>query len=128
MVISLALVGGINMGRMVKPEMEVVRFTEADIITASSDSFSLSNFGGTLRDGTATYRDVTYYGMQSTTRDNDIFDFMKKIGNSTVISNGDVNSTMQSVVVGEYMDGLSGDWDGTYVYDASSGSYRRSQS
>ena len=114
------------MSRMFKPEMEVVRFTEADVITASSDpvSFTFTNVGGTKGDGIINYQNQVY---NNTNYD----DFMTSVGTgkSLVYGNGSV-ITILYAMRREFNEGyatMSEHWNGTWYYN-SDGVFRRTQS
>ena len=111
---------------MRKPEMEVIRFTESDIVVASGSrrmatSFSLTkvnsiNRGGTAADGIATYNNTDYL-LDSP---NAVNNFISAMGVSNAgIDNGRIQASQSlfGTLNIEATTGVKGDWDGTYTYD-----------
>ncbi len=114
------------MSQMRKPEMEVIRFTESDIVVASNGgrrvatpSLTLTNFsGGKAADGKA-YLNGVEYSISST---DDVKTFLGALGNSGVKNAGIYAGTttnpltFRGVLNTEATKGAKG-WNGSYVYD-----------
>ncbi len=110
------------MSQMRKPVMEVIRFTESDIVVASNGarrmatSFSLTgvNKGGEIGDGIANYNNTDYF-LNSETAVNT---FISAMGVSNAgISNGKNTQSLRSTLKRETESVMKGNWDGYYVYD-----------
>ena len=112
------------MSQMRKPEMEVIRFTESDIVVASNGarrmatSFSLTgvNANDGIGNGIANYNN-TDYSINST---NAVNTFISALGVSDAgIDNGRIRAPQSLVgtLNVEATKGTIGNWDGTYTYD-----------
>lgn len=110
------------MSQMRKPEMEVIRFTESDIVVASNGarrmatSFSLTgvNKGGAIGDGIANYNNNDYLLNSESAVDT----FISAMGVSNAgISNGSTTQSLKSTLKAETKQKIKGYWDGYYVYD-----------
>jgi hypothetical protein len=109
--------------QMRKPKMEVIRFTESDIVVASGSrrmatSFSLTNVnsGGIAGDGIARYNNSDYL-LNSKDAVNT---FISALGVSDAgIDNGRIRAPQSLVgtLNVEATKGTIGNWDGTYTYD-----------
>ena len=113
------------MSQMRKPEMEVIRFAESDIVVASGSrrmatSFSLTNVnsGGIAGDGIARYNNSDYL-LNSKDAVNS---FISAMGVSDAgIDNGRIKApqSLSGTLNVEVNRGVTGNWDGTYTYDPS---------
>ncbi len=111
------------MSQMRKPEMEVIRFTESDIVVASNGgrrvmttSFSLTgvNKGGEIGDGIANYNNTDYL----INSESAVNTFISAMGVSNAgISNGVKTQSLRSTLKAETKQDIKGNWDGYYVYD-----------
>lgn len=114
------------MSQMRKPEMEVIRFTESDIVVASNGSrrmqtasLNLTGFGqqGVKGDGIATLNGTSY----SINTLNDVDTFTNALNNSDIfnagISNGTTTQTLRGTFRAEVNKGAE-HWDGYYLYDS----------
>lgn len=112
------------MSQMRKPEMEIIRFTERDIVVASNGarrmatSFSLTgvNANDGEGNGIANYNN-TDYPINST---NAVNTFISALGVSDAgIDNGRIRAPQSLVgtLNVEATKGTIGNWDGTYTYD-----------
>ena len=111
--------------QMRKPKMEVIRFTESDIVVASGSrrmatSFSLTNVnsGGIAGDGIARYNNSDYL-LNSKDAVNT---FISAMGVSDAgIYNGRIKApqSLSGTLNVEVNRGVTGNWDGTYTYDPS---------
>ena len=112
------------MMKMQKPEMEVVRFNEIDVIVASgglrkSASISLSGFsGGMPKDGAVQFNGTNY----SMTSNDEVSTFLSALRNSGIrnagISNGQTTQSLRNTLLYEVSNGAR-NWDGTFDYDPS---------
>lgn len=108
------------------PEMDVVRFTESDVVVASIPrTVSFQNFAdGKARNGSVTYNGVTY-GWGTAPRQADIFHSHLYSTALHVINNSESNPDIQSLINYEAGTGLSADGvaDGDYVWDGLTSTY-----
>ena len=110
------------MRQMKKPEMEVIRFSENDIVVASkgrekSASINLSGFTGSVpKDGTVKFNGNSY-SIASTDDVGAFLDAMRNYGISNAgISNGTTTQSLRSTLLYEVSTGAR-NWDGTFDYD-----------
>ena len=111
------------MSQMRKPVMEVIRFTESDIVVSSGSrrmatSFSLTgvNANDGAANGIANYNN-TDYPLNSTDAVNT---FISAMGVSDAgIDNGRINApqSLFGTLNVEVLRGTIGNWDGTYTYN-----------
>lgn len=110
------------MSQMRKPEMEVIRFAESDIVVASNGarrmatSFSLTgvNKNGAIGDGIANYNNTDYFLTSETA----VNTFISAMGVSNAgISNGKNTQSLRATLKRETDSVMKGNWDGYYVYD-----------
>ena len=110
------------MSQMRKPEMEIIRFTESDIVVASNGarrmatSFSITgvNKGGAIGDGIATYNNTDYL----LNSESAVNTFISAMGVSKAgISNGKNTLSLRATLNRETDSVMKGNWDGYYVYD-----------
>ena len=111
------------MRQMNKPEMEVIRFAQNDIVVASSgrlmsQSITLTRFsGGTPKDGVVQYNGTSY----PITSSDDVSTFLSALRNNGIknagISNGKNTQSLRNTIGKEVTRGVEGDWNGTYDYD-----------
>lgn len=112
------------MRQMNKPEMEVIRFAENDIVVASSGrlvtpSISLTRFSGSIpKDGTVQYNGTSY----NITSYDDVNSVLSALNNNGItnagISNGKKTQSLKHTLRNEVDPGVRGDWNGTFVYDS----------
>ena len=111
------------MSQMRKPVMEVIRFTESDIVVASGSrrmatSFSLTgvNANDGAANGIANYNN-TDYPLNSTDAVNAFISAMGVSGAG--IYNGRIQApqSLSGTLNVEATKGTIGDWDGTYTYN-----------
>ena len=110
------------MSQMRKPEMEVIRFTESDIVVASNGarrmatSFSLTgvNANDGKGNGIANYNNTDYL----LNSEDAVKTFISAMGvsNAGISIGGDAQS-LKGTLNKEANFGTSGSWDGYYVYD-----------
>lgn len=110
------------MTQMNLPEMDVVRFKEADVLAASPISMNWSKFGdGTKANGEVKYNGDTYY----ITSNSNVSTFINALsdiganGNTSISVDGSYyGHTVSSILNKEVNDGLqSSDWNGTFIYE-----------
>ena len=108
------------MSKMIRPEMSVVRFKEADVIVASGLTMTWSKFGdGVAQNGVVTFKGTDYKISDSTAISNLYNAGVQRTAGIESI-NGSVKYSVNSILKNE----LSGDgvdskaWNTTYVYDA----------
>lgn len=103
------------MSTMKRPEMEVVRFKEADIIVASGNIATLSGFSDTSPDnGTVRYGNTTY--------DYTNYHTSPYGGGNAVFNNGDWDESLDDLFA--YDAGrLYIGFDGNYKYNESDGKF-----
>ena len=110
------------MSQMRKPEMEVIRFAESDIVVASNGSrrmatsFSLTNVNAKdgAGNGIANYNNTNYL----LNSEDAVKTFISAMGvsNAGISIGGDAQS-LRGTLNKEANLGTSGSWDGYYVYD-----------
>ena len=115
------------MSKMRKPEMDVIRFKEADVIVASGATANTLKWSG-FGDG-ITGNGVVEYGGRSYTMDsessyNSLLEALSAIGvtGDTHVEwqDGTSNRTLSFILQKEYGSGVSSDtWNETYYFDGS---------
>ena len=106
---------------MIRPEMSVVRFKEADVIVASGLTMTWSNFGdGTAKNGVVTFNGTDYTISDTTAISNLYNDMGVKRTAGLENRDGTVDKSINTVLNLELSgDGVSSKaWNTTYVYDA----------
>ena len=106
---------------MIRPEMSVVRFKEADVIVASGLTMTWSNFGdGKAQNGVVTFNGTDYTISDSTVISNLYSDMGVRQTAGIEDRNGTVNKSINTVLNIELSgNGVSSKaWNTTYVYDA----------
>ena len=109
------------MSKMIRPEMSVVRFKEADVIVASGLTMTWSNFGdGTAKNGVVTFNGKDYTISDTTAISNLYNDMGVKRTAGLENRDGTVDKSINTVLNLELSgDGVSSKaWNTTYVYDA----------
>jgi hypothetical protein len=109
------------MSKMIRPEMSVVRFKEADVIVASGLTMTWSNFGdGTAKNGVVTFNGTDYTISDTTAISNLYNDMGVKRTAGLENRDGTVDKSINTVLNLELSgDGVSSKaWNTTYVYDA----------
>lgn len=113
------------MMRYTKPEMEVIRFNEADVIAASIRKITWSNTeDSNSNNNIATFGNYSYTVYSSSQPDYNQFraDLASYFGDPTLESAGKSNIIFGSTSLNRYTGGSSiTDGDGTFVYDGKNG-------
>ena len=105
------------MSTMKRPEMEVVRFKEADIIVASGNIATLSGFNDNeARNGEVRYGNTTY---KRGDRDSFPYD-----GKETRFNSGNLEITLDGLFTSDAA-GFSMDFDGKYTYNENDRKFHR---
>lgn len=111
--------------RYTKPEMEVIRFNETDVIAASTRTITWSNTeDGNSKNNLATFGNYSYTVSSSSSSDYNQFraDLASYFGDPTLEDAGRSNILFGSNSLNRYTGGTSiTDGDGTFVYDGKNG-------
>lgn len=104
------------MSTMKRPEMEVVRFKEADIIVASGNIARLSGFGnGGTDNGSVSFGGKNYFYQDRESLYQNLHN-----GSSTTFDNYNNIAEIANLFEFEhYNDELTNEWDGTYHWNGS---------
>ena len=113
------------MSKMNRPEMDVVRFQESDVIVASS--FILKGMGNGKEDGVFIFGGKDYSVANTGTRNPFYADFKEQTGTSigdmsVIYFGGVVRGTLSSVVGYDTVSDPA--YDGTYYWDKASNSFK----
>ena len=108
---------------MKKAEMEVVRFTESDVIVASGDvllqSITLNRFGdGQNNNASITIGDITYGGQQSGHPYSEAFSIYSNFDNNTQFKHTGGQSVFSSIYNLDTDGSTNPSVDGSYVWNA----------
>ena len=108
--------------RMATPEMKVVRFNENDIIVASGDALSLSNFhDGNAKTGVVKYNNQTY-SLTDSSAVNAVLAALNEAGHDSNTRMSRYESGSSAQKVSEIMNievnrgTFLGNWDGNYLF------------
>ena len=109
------------MSKIIKPEMSVVRFKEADVIVASGLTMTWSKFGdNTPQNGVVTFNGTDYTISDNTAISNLYKDMGVRQTAGIQSSDGSVKYSVNSILKNELTgNGVNSPlWNGTYVYDS----------
>ena len=115
------------MNKMKTPEMEVIRFKEADVIVASGDVHTMTLAGfqndGVKRNGILTYNGIEYHINNGGDSINPAINAMRSIGvtENTLVYANDTSSYglwgLLRIEDGAHVSSIEAvNWDGTYSY------------
>jgi len=108
------------MSKMIRPEMSVVRFNEADVIVASGLTMTWTKFGdGVAQNGVVNFNGTDYTISDKSAISNLFNDMGVKTTAGIQNSNGTVTSSANTVLKNELTgNGVNSPlWNTTYVYD-----------
>ena len=126
------------MSKMVRPEMSVVRFKEADVIVASGavTAMQWTGFGdGVKANGVITYKG-TGYTIDSIANVNNVITAMGDMGvtegtkvttQTTVSDPSSLQYTLRWVLEKEVNEGVSPAWGGDFAYNATGNYFYKKQ-
>lgn len=106
------------MSTMKRPEMDVVRFKEADIIVASGNIATLSGFN----DNEARNGIVSYGGTDYKRDDRDSFPYD---GKETLFYSGNAQTTLNALFMLDSLENSPSGFDGKYTYNENSNRFER---